>query len=407
MSETPLQILLVEDNPGDALLVQEMLSDADAGVFEMRRAASLLEGLDALAERSADVVLLDLNLPDSHGLETFSSLRKHAPEIPVVLLTGHDDDSLALSAVEEGAQDYLVKDRLEPETLLRAVRYAVVRQQRGGPPSTDSPGDGGGRMIGVIGAKGGVGTTTVACHLAAALQGLSGGPVLLADADVDGGTAGFLMQAKSPYTLLDAVDNVYRLDEGFWRSLIHETGDGVHVITSPALLGRVAVKETGRLRHVLRFARSLYPWAVVDLGRLTAVAAAVLTEIDRLLLVSTSDLMSAHDAGRVAESLTGDGIEPGRLSLIHNHASRGAAGTDVLEAVVKLPIVADMPASDKEMTAAYTRGVLVDPSSAFGREVTKLAATVSGLQPAGKGASGFSLKNLPLFGKREAAEAKP
>ncbi len=407
MPDTSLQILLIEDNPGDALLVQEMLSDADSEVFELRRANSLLGGLDALAERGADVVLLDLNLPDSHGLETFSSLRKHAPDVPVVLLTGNDDDGLALRAVEEGAQDYLVKDRLDSEALVRALRYAVVRQCRTGSTPAAGSEKPRGRLIGVMGVKGGVGATTVACHLAAALQELSGGPVLLADTDLDGGAVGFLMQAKTQYTLLDAVDNVYRLDEGFWQSLVCQTRSGIHVVTSPALLGREELRETGRLRHVLRFARANYPWVVLDAGRLTASARAVLPELDRLLLVTTSDLMSAHDAGRVVKTLLADGISAELLSLVHNRASRCPAGSDVLKAVVSLPLAADLPPAEKEIGAAYTKGVLAAADSPFGREMKRLAAAVSGLKPESKSSSGFSLKRLPLFGNRETAPAKP
>jgi Flp pilus assembly CpaE family ATPase len=403
MSDTSLQILLVEDNPGDALLVQEMLSDLDPGTFAVRRAGSLLEALDALARESSDVVLLDLNLPDSFGLETFTSLRTHVPDVPVVLLTGNDDDAMAMRAVEKGAQDYLVKDRLDSETLIRALRYAVVRQQRDGNGGGTRPAARGGQIIGLLGAKGGVGATTVACHLASALKALSNSSVLLADADLDGGTAGFMMQAKTPYTLLDAVENVYRLDEGFWHSMVHTSRSGVDVITSPALLGKVDVPEMGRLRHVLRYARASYKWVVIDLGRLDAVARSMLTDLDRLLLVTNSDLMSVHDAGRVAESLTEMGIPDDRVALVHNHSSRQSAGLDVLKSVVPLAVHADLPAADKELAAACTRGELVAADCAFGGEIRRLAQTVSGLECGKKEGAGFSLKKLPLFGGREAS----
>jgi len=379
-----------------------MLSDVDSGSFVVRCSSSLLETLDALARESADVVLLDLNLPDSSGLDTFTSLRTHVPDVPVVLLTGNDDDAVAMRAVEEGAQDYLVKDRLDSDTLVRALRYAVVRQHRDDGGGVTGPIARGGQIVGVLGAKGGVGTTTIACHLATALKALSGSSVLLADADLDGGTAGFMMQAKTPYTLLDAVANVYRLDKGFWQSMVHTTRTGIDVITSPALLGKVDVPELGRLRHVLRFARASYEWVVVDLGRLDAITRSVLTDLDHLLLVTSSDLMSVHDAGRVAESLAEFGIPDNRVGLVHNYSSRQSAGLDVLRTVVHLQVRADLPAADKELAAACTRGELLREDCPFGGEIRRLAQTVSGLESRKKEGALFSLKNLPIFGGREA-----
>ncbi|MCP5115839.1 MAG: response regulator/pilus assembly protein, partial [bacterium] len=170
------EVLLIEDNPGDAILVQEMLFEVEGAPFHLQHAESLLGGLDKLADFPADVILLDLNLPDSSGLETFTTMKSHAPATPIVLLTGHDSEALALAAVEAGAQDYLSKDKLDADSLARALRYAIIRHQSGieVSPDTDS---GGGKTLAVVGAKGGVGATTVACHLAAELRGQTGGSV--------------------------------------------------------------------------------------------------------------------------------------------------------------------------------------------------------------------------------------
>ena len=128
MADGRTTILLVEDNPDDALLIQEMLADADGGSFEWIHAERLSEGLDELSAGSADVVLLDLSLPDSHGLDTFATAHSHAPETPIILLTGLDDEELAVQAVQLGAQDYLSKSRMEGQLLVRSLRYAIERQ---------------------------------------------------------------------------------------------------------------------------------------------------------------------------------------------------------------------------------------------------------------------------------------
>src|SRR5579864_4927747 len=106
--EPPIRILLVEDNSGDARLIQETLADATIGTFALERADRLSAGLTRLAEGGIDVVLLDLGLPDSNGLETFSAARARAADVPIIVLTGLGDDAVALRTVQEGAQDYLV-----------------------------------------------------------------------------------------------------------------------------------------------------------------------------------------------------------------------------------------------------------------------------------------------------------
>jgi DNA-binding NarL/FixJ family response regulator len=128
MSE-PLRILIVEDNPADADLIREMLAQTDSLHFEAESVQRLSGALARLERKDVDLVLMDLGLPDSQGLPTFHALRKAAPDIPVIVLSGNDDQELAIAAVREGAQDYLVKGRIGGDLLVRAVRYALERER--------------------------------------------------------------------------------------------------------------------------------------------------------------------------------------------------------------------------------------------------------------------------------------
>ena len=121
-------LLLVEDNPGDARLLREMLNEAGAHKTEMTQAESMSEAEKHLAQGSFDIVLLDLGLPDAQGLEAVRRARAVAPRVPLVVLTGLDDETLATRALQEGAQDYLIKGQIETRGLLRALRYAVERK---------------------------------------------------------------------------------------------------------------------------------------------------------------------------------------------------------------------------------------------------------------------------------------
>src|SRR5262245_31402485 len=121
---SPIRILLVEDDPGDAELLLETLAEGSTPTFHVDRVERLQTALERLGRDSIDVVLLDLSLPDSRGLETFTKLRAQVPSLPIVILTGFDDDSFAIEAVSKGAQDYLIKGRVDRADLVRTIRYA-------------------------------------------------------------------------------------------------------------------------------------------------------------------------------------------------------------------------------------------------------------------------------------------
>ena len=123
-----MKILLIEDNPGDARLVKEMLYEEGAKV-NLDCAARLEEGLKQLKDKVYDIILLDLNLPDSNGFETFLELHKLNPDIPAIILTGIDDKELGLEAVRKGAQDYLVKGKFDGNLLIRSISYSIERQK--------------------------------------------------------------------------------------------------------------------------------------------------------------------------------------------------------------------------------------------------------------------------------------
>lgn len=129
MSSTPIRVLLVEDNHEHAQFVREMLSYVDDGTFTVERAEQLETGLGRVAEGDIDVVLLDLCLPDSQGLDTFVRSHARAEGVPIVVLTGLDDRDLAVQAVQLGAQDYLVKEKVDPALLGRSIRYAIERKR--------------------------------------------------------------------------------------------------------------------------------------------------------------------------------------------------------------------------------------------------------------------------------------
>ena len=129
MPEEQINVLVVEDNPGDVRLIREMLAEANESSFNVEHVNQLSTGLERLTQSGIHVVLLDLSLPDSQGLDTFIQLYAHVPDVPVIILTGLDDETLGQIAAREGAQDYLVKGQITSPTLARAIRFAIERQR--------------------------------------------------------------------------------------------------------------------------------------------------------------------------------------------------------------------------------------------------------------------------------------
>ncbi len=129
ISDNPIKILLVEDNLGDARLIKEMLSESTTVRFGLVHVKRLGEARESLAGEVFDIIVLDLSLPDGHGLDTFVQTRIAAPGIPIVIMSGLGDEELAIKAVQEGAQDYLIKGQVDSDLLVRSMRYAIERNQ--------------------------------------------------------------------------------------------------------------------------------------------------------------------------------------------------------------------------------------------------------------------------------------
>jgi diguanylate cyclase (GGDEF)-like protein len=129
VNEETISVLMVEDNVEYSQLLRESLTMTGTLQFDFSHAPQLHTAIGRLAERSFDVILLDLSLPDSRGLDTFAAVHDHALGTPILVLTADNDDDMAIQAVRDGAQDYLIKGQLGPHSLARAIRNAIARQR--------------------------------------------------------------------------------------------------------------------------------------------------------------------------------------------------------------------------------------------------------------------------------------
>ena len=129
MEDRHIKVLLIEDNPNDTELIRRMLAKARRAAFDLECFDRLSTGLERFDKGDIDLILLELGLPDSQGLDTFMRAYKQAPGAPIIVLTGLDNETLALKAVHEGAQDYQLKGEVSSHLLERSMLYAIERNR--------------------------------------------------------------------------------------------------------------------------------------------------------------------------------------------------------------------------------------------------------------------------------------
>jgi Flp pilus assembly CpaE family ATPase len=381
LPDAAVRVLLIEDNPGDAGLVRAMLSESQGTEFRVEWVEALLPGMIRLGRGEIDLILLDLSLPDSQGLGSLTAIRNAAPNIPVVVLTGLADQDVAHEAVRCGAQDYLVKGELSGGALARTLSYAMLRQRNQARAiATGSPAELG-RAVGFLGARGGVGTTTVACHFSLELKQRTLSRVLLSDLDVAGGSAGFLMRATSEHTLQEAAKNLARLDENYWNKIVVSSADGPDVLLSRGFFAVEELANSERIRDVFDFTRSLYPWIVMDLGRLNSLAISMVLGLSDLFLVATLEVAVLFEVRRVVSRLADIGGNRSQLHLIVNQTPKHPE-ISPMEAgkMVNLPVDAVLPECRSELWEAYSDGKLLNAKTEFRRQLGRLAEKVAGLE---------------------------
>lgn len=270
MSSDQVKVLLVEDNPGDARLIIELLNEAGSGKFHVDHVTRLSEALNFLRildEESCDVILLDLSLPDSEGFETFTEVYKRASFLPIIILTGLDDKSIAESAVEQGAQDFLNKGKESGESLARSIRYAIQRHRVLFNERLKVQKTSGGKVIGLVGAKGGVGTTTVAINVAAAIAAKKS-KVIAVDFRPYMGSLSIQLGIRRP--LAENWRGLFELDaehinERELAKWLRSTNFGVKVFLGPQKVDDYKEVEPSQAEAVIKGISALANFTIVDL----------------------------------------------------------------------------------------------------------------------------------------------
>ncbi len=372
----PLTIGLAIENREIWEQVQSCLSELPFRVIvEHQDLGDVTNFLDRLERMRPDVVLIDISgwREPLEGMVT--SIRNAIGDPMLIAVNTSADSETILSAMRAGVNEYLhppIRDALK-----RALEKRALERSRRSTTGVK----GSGKAFGFLSAKGGCGATTIVCHVAAEL-GRQNHKVLLADLDLDAGMVGFITKTKAVYSILDAVNNLHRLDISYWKALVSNGIPGVEIVSSPLALASKQQPRDDQMRQVLAFARPHYDWTVVDLGRsLSRVAMAALEEIDETCLVTTLEVPALHQSKQIIQTLLDSGYGKNRIRLILNRApKRLDITTSELEKMLGVPIFATIPNDYPELYETYAEGRMLNRNSELGKHMTKLAMKLAGIE---------------------------
>jgi pilus assembly protein CpaE len=343
-------------------------------IVEHQDLGDLSNFLDRLERMRPDVVLMDISGWKEPLEGMVASIRAATGDPMIIALNTTAESDSILSALRAGINEYLypplqdsLRKSLERRGLERSRRREGVKS--------------GGKSLGFISAKGGCGSTTLVCHVAAELGRLNQ-KVLLADLDLDAGMVAFITKTKSVYSILDAVNNLHRLDIHYWRALVSNGIPGVEIVSSPVALASKQSPKDEQIRQVLAFARPQYDWTLADLGRsLTRMSMAALEEIDEVCLVTTLEVPALHQAKQIVQTLIDSGYGKNRIKLILNRAPKRLDITPgELEKMLGTAIFAMVPNDYPELYETYAEGRMLTRTSELGKQIAKLASKLANLE---------------------------
>ncbi len=371
----PLSIALAIENGELWDQVQSCLKPLPVRVtIEQRDASDLGPMFDRVVRMRPDVLLLDITRRREPLEELVRTARGAAPDAMIVALHTSADAETILTSLRAGVNEYLYPPLQASLTQALERKSAECNQRREGERN-------GGKILAFFSAKGGCGATTIAVHVAVEL-GRRDRRVLLVDLDMDAGLIAFLLKTKSPYSILDAANNLHRLDASYWKALVSNGIPNLEIMPAPATLASRQQVVQQQLRHVLGFVRSQYDCTIVDLGRsLTRVNLEALDAADEACLVTTLEIPALHQAKQIAQTLLDSGFGRHRIRLILNRVPKRVDVTpEELEKMLGVAIHCMLPSDFTELYDCYAEGRLLPRNSNLGKHMARVAAKLAGIE---------------------------
>jgi pilus assembly protein CpaE len=353
--------------------VHSCLQDQSVQIDSEQRIGDLGAFTCAVERSKPDMVLIDVSLLRQTLKEVVEQLRVAAPSSMIVALNTTGVTGPVLECFRAGADEYLFPP------LAEGLKKAIERAEKERKKSDSGRPEG--KTIAFFSAKGGCGATTLACHVAVELSRLNQ-RVLLADLDVKNGMVAFLMKSTSPYSIVDALNNVCRLDASYWKALVSNGIPGLEVISAPTSMAAKQEPKLAEIRHVLGFARKQYQWTVADAGRgLDESTMTAIESADEACLVTTPEIPALHQTRHILQRLLDGGYKQERLRLVVNRVpKRMGIRPEELQSMLGIPLYAAFPESYAELHEAYSQGQLLSDKTALGECMGRLARKLAGTE---------------------------
>lgn len=334
--------------------------------------AEFLEKLDLL---SPELVLLEIG-QFTASLEELIRDIKASNKAPFLIgVHNTADPQLILRAMKAGADEFVYPP------LEVVLQEAITRVASGETEVRRRDGRQRGKVLGFLSVRGGCGATTLACHVAQEIHRQTHTPVMLADFDLDAGMVGFLMHSPSPYSLLDAAQNVDRLDVSFWKALVSNGFPGMEIISAPVGFAPRDFLNRDSVSLILRFMQSHYQWSLVDLGRgVNPLAMYSLEGLDEVFLITMMEVPTLHQTTRLLQSVLNTGFDRDRIRMVLNRVPRQPElSQKELEKMLGVPLYQTVPSEYQPLYEAYSDRKLAAPDSRLGRHFTQLARKITGV----------------------------
>lgn len=374
-----VNILLVGST--DRLLEEALRS---CGMRSAGVAGSELAGLALSGAKQPDVLVIDIR-DQAHLPAALPVLKRQHPTTGVVIVASRLDPALLLEAMRSGVNEFVS----EPVTAndLEAAIARVVAQR---PVNTSL-----GQLFAFVGAKGGVGTTTVAVNVATALAQLKKDSTLLVDMHLANGDAGVFLGAEPKFSIVDALENSHRLDDAFFRGLITRTKSGVDLLASSDRL-MVTPPDARRIRTLLEYAARHHRYVVLDVPRADAAVLDALEGVNRIIVVANQELATVRSASRMASALR-QRYGKEKIHVVVSREDRLAdIGHEDVERAVGSKVHHSFPSDYRRALQALNKGrpVTLENHNELAGSFMKFARVLSGAESEKKAAD----KSPALFG---------
>jgi Flp pilus assembly CpaE family ATPase len=372
-----LAVLLIEDRPDISVLVQQTLEQAPSGSMRVECVNTLEKGLARLGAGSFDAILLDLDLPDSGGLPTFNSVHERRGSGALIVLASIEHEELALGALREGADEYLIKGEFNEPDLARRVHYAVERVRSR--TRETSLARGRAKILGFIGVKGGAGTTTMVLNIAAALA-RQGKSVIAMELKPDLGLFSYQLK-HTPAANLSSLSSLApgRIDAVEVGKRLCTFPHGLRVLFGPQKPDEFRDIDPLAAAAVIRGASHLAECTLIDLPSLAfPMCQAAIRQCTFVSMVLERDAMSAHAARLFLPVLHSWGISEQITGALVDTRALAYTPTPIPEIAAQLscPIVGVIPPAVELCAKASAAGmpvVFLDPECTFSSTLTELA----------------------------------